>query len=440
MKAKAKAKAAARAAKSVAKAAGRKRKTSDSLLQHIAGMELSRSKATGTVATSHIKQEPPELVFDNIVDREWGQPSGTSSSSSGACSKEVAREQHTVLQEEDHNNKGDAGDDASVDAAEFDLVALATNPVGIEHTNLIKISTSIESDPCAAEPRPNTPYFENGLAQLQKFMDDGVRRLDSVAQTELATFLSDCGQVANSMGTVCSGTDVSVLVGKAFASMSDARFGTCLAQDFAHTFSCEKAGFKQKFLMRMFGEAGMQCLFGDAKVLADSAVAKGIQGHDLLTNEQVIAGEPCVLVAGFPCQDVSMLNPHSKNNRCVIKQADKRTGTIFNYLMDFVEKVKQQRDAGEHTSLRVVLLENVMGLAVAPPGIDHSTNMPYYSNLDYCMLMARGAGLAMFSFALDPELFGIPVSWLSCKSSVSQALGITMTIFPLHPPLAALVA
>ncbi len=93
----------------------------------------------------------------------------------------------------------------------------------------------------------------------------------------------------------------------------------------------------------------------------------------------------------------------------VIRDASKRTGAVFTWLAKWAEAEVQR---GEQGALRSVTLENVTGLAIAPRGTDPSTGQDYHSNLDYCYAVVDAIGMIMFSFYLDPPLFGVPVNRL----------------------------
>ncbi|CAK9069024.1 unnamed protein product [Durusdinium trenchii] len=125
------------------------------------------------------------------------------------------------------------------------------------------------------------------------------------------------------------------------------------------------------------------------------------------------------MFAGFPCQDVSKLNPSAPQNRTVIRDASKRTGTVFNDVLAYFSKL----EAGNWPELpkyKSLILENVLGLVERPPGTNPTTGEPWPSNLEYCNHLARRHGLLMLAFTLDPRSFGMPVTrsrvWLICFS------------------------
>ena len=132
---------------------------------------------------------------------------------------------------------------------------------------------------------------------------------------------------------------------------------------------------------------GVSKLFLDAKDLQDGPGAMAV-------NAVSDASEPIPmchdLFAGFPCQDVSRLNPDSPKNRQVIRDRALRTGSVFNHVVEYFDKAQKGPAASPYMSL---ILENVLGLLERPPGTNPETGTPWRSNLEYCALSCRKSGL-----------------------------------------------
>ena len=107
-----------------------------------------------------------------------------------------------------------------------------------------------------------------------------------------------------------------------------------------------------------------------------------------------------ILAAGFPCLDVSGLNPHSRTlrNRQCISQVALRTGEVFAGIVEYIKAMICRRRPPE-----VIIFENVMGLK-NPPKDD--PNGP--SNLDIVGLMLSGLGYRLHAWHLSPRMFGVP--------------------------------
>ena len=113
---------------------------------------------------------------------------------------------------------------------------------------------------------------------------------------------------------------------------------------------------------------------------------------------------------GFPCQDVSRLNPASDQHRWVIQQGSKRTGSVFGHMVSYSSKLlKGPGSMPSDNPFRGLLMENVLGLTLAPKGTDELGNR-FHSNLDYCCLQLKDAGFTTVPVILDPQVLGIPVS------------------------------
>ena len=114
----------------------------------------------------------------------------------------------------------------------------------------------------------------------------------------------------------------------------------------------------------------------------------------------VIRDVPTVhlMLAGFPCPDVSRSHPGAKTSREQVMQGGLRTGGVFKR---GVLAYCNTHSETPHDRLEASLTENVMGLA----DITDSGNSP----LDWVADEWHSAGFWMFPLALDPTLFGFHV-------------------------------
>ncbi len=98
--------------------------------------------------------------------------------------------------------------------------------------------------------------------------------------------------------SMCSGTDSPVLVWDALAAALSNTLG--FGVSFRHVFSVEKDRAKQDFLVEMF-----PFLFDDVINVA-GLVATDVKSK---TEECPVPADIRLVVAGFPCKDLSLLNP-----------------------------------------------------------------------------------------------------------------------------------
>ena len=133
------------------------------------------------------------------------------------------------------------------------------------------------------------------------------------------------------------------------------------------------------------------------------------------------------LFLGFPCVDVSKLNPNSAKNAWVVKDSAKRTGAVFCDAMDYVHGVLLDQDEqalewNDCTAFKGMILENVMGLRDPPKGINPETCENWRSNLDYVNLRIQKLRHFMVAFSLTPSQFTMPVSrhrlWMICLPEI----------------------
>ncbi|CAJ1395375.1 unnamed protein product [Effrenium voratum] len=278
--------------------------------------------------------------------------------------------------------------------------------------------------PQQPEPAPaycfSSPFYEpSGNRQLQQWLSMAFQRLPDDTRAEVIGRLevsANSGDAAySSIGTACSGTDAPVLAVKAYNHMCRHLLNRDLP--FEHCFSCEKNEAKQAFLMRFYTNLSdpfeeMDCLFKDTAHLAQGP---GELAPEVRTGELKEIPACKDLLAGFPCQDVSNLNPNAADNRWVVKDSSKRTGKVFMDIMQYCAALLKGPNGQAFESL---ILENVAGLLAAPPGRNEETGEKWHSNLDYCCAAIRAAGMMVVPFMLDPRNFGMPVHrqriWMLC--------------------------
>ena len=126
---------------------------------------------------------------------------------------------------------------------------------------------------------------------------------------------------ARSLGSICSGTDAPVLVYEAFDTalrhhLSDDG-DRLMKMEFA--FSTELNSKKREFLLDMY-EGKIQRLFRDACLL-DQATS-----YDDVSNANIPIPRVTDVVGGFPCTDVSRLNPAKSAAVATVKDGSLRTG------------------------------------------------------------------------------------------------------------------
>eukprot|EP00931_Biecheleriopsis_adriatica_P110335 TRINITY_DN8458_c0_g1_i2.p1 TRINITY_DN8458_c0_g1~~TRINITY_DN8458_c0_g1_i2.p1 ORF type:complete len:2069 (+),score=541.35 TRINITY_DN8458_c0_g1_i2:59-6265(+) len=139
------------------------------------------------------------------------------------------------------------------------------------------------------------------------------------------------------VGTMCSGTDAPVLVARA---LQRALSSTASQLSFEHAFSVEFDPNKQEFLKANFPECPY--LFRDCTQMGRQ------RAFDVLSGKpQQIPGELDLLVAGFSCKDLSMMNSFRKT-----LQEMGQSGSTLKGVLDYAERYRP----------RIILLENVWAI------------------------------------------------------------------------------
>ena len=139
-----------------------------------------------------------------------------------------------------------------------------------------------------------------------------------------------------SIGTACSGSDSAVLVLE--------HIGRSCGWEFTHTFSCESDPEKQAWLREHFPQ--LPLLFSDICQLHAGRCLNVVTGLE--------ADAPAVdiFIAGFVCNSVSSENSRRGTHGDCIAAGTGKTGSTFEGLRRFVEKVRP----------KIVICENVVGL------------------------------------------------------------------------------
>ena len=264
-------------------------------------------------------------------------------------------------------------------------------------------------------------FEENGFLQLVSWLAQCMQLLGDSARSDLVEYLSKKPFCDMQIGSACSGSDAPLLVAKAFAAAAKTTLGVTMTVE--HKFSCERDRNKQNFLQTLFTNTAdaidMQRLFADTELLS--------RGPGAEVPEVLSGNEACVpdcsdlfLGLGFPCQDVSKLNPNAAANREVVRHAGARTGKVFADVMKYVRRL--QKTLAGAAKWRGMLLENVAGLLDAPKGLNLDTELPFHSNLDYVEAAVRKLEMCLIPFMLEPHMFGQPVSTRLLKRVFIQCL------------------
>jgi len=186
------------------------------------------------------------------------------------------------------------------------------------------------------------------------------------------------------VATMCSGTDSPVLVLRALSAALSKR---CITWKPRHVFSAEKDAKKRSFLQAMMGDS-MEHLFHDCTALDSAAMCD-------VHRSRVPVPVADFLYAGFPCQDVSLANPHRKRNVDDVCSGELRTGKVF---QEGVLKYLKQHSA-ESQVMQLAILENVVGLAAKSKVLGHFP-------LDWVSNSISEVDHTNFVFQLDPTDFG----------------------------------
>lgn len=187
------------------------------------------------------------------------------------------------------------------------------------------------------------------------------------------------------IGTVCSGSDAPMLAIRGLRDVASGESKTVFMYDHVFSSECEKP--KQEFIL---ANASPRALFDDTRSLSKSSA------FDVVTKSWKKVDECDWLIGGFPCTDLSRLNPHhsdGQNKEC-ISASSLSTGSVFRGILDFV---------AQHKVKKTLIFENV------PAICDRSKEVDGCSNYEVCVRSLRDIGWIVHAFFVDPcYLFGIP--------------------------------
>jgi site-specific DNA-cytosine methylase len=130
-------------------------------------------------------------------------------------------------------------------------------------------------------------------------------------------------------------------------------FTKCLAEldiqmAFKHEFACEADAKKRQFIEMVCPQ--LPCLFGLVQSLAHRRSQSFQHGKTKVKDVPSVG----TLIGGFPCKDVSLLNPKRASFADVVAQGGGKTGSAFKGILDYCRAHPEQ--------LRCLILENVAGL------------------------------------------------------------------------------
>ena len=243
-----------------------------------------------------------------------------------------------------------------------------------------------------------TQHLEVGPGRLQALFTAWSDKLTGEEVCQLKDYLvKEWGRTKaitepTDFGSMCSGTDIPAAVCEQWWLWA----GQWTGHDFEykHRFSSELDAKKRAFINVMHPNVGH--IFGNLKDLSH----RSGEVWDLKRRDLVRVPVCRILTAGFPCLDVSGLNPHSRTlrNRQCISQVALRTGGVFAGIVEYIKAMICRTSPPE-----VIIFENVMGLK-NPPKDD--PNGP--SNLDIVGLMLSGLGYRLHAWHLSPRMFGVP--------------------------------
>ena len=203
--------------------------------------------------------------------------------------------------------------------------------------------------PCPKPAYRADPPLAPGASYLSQLFERFLGRCEAAERADLASWVVNelHGQIR--VGSICSGTDVPVLVWRAFAVALQCELHVEL--EVVHLFSAEQDKGKRQFLEVMFPENKL--MFGDARELGGSSARDCLSGEDQPVPDDIDTG-----AAGWPCTDVSKANNGAKDNRTCVVDGTKSTGEVFRGVRKLI--------SNHGANMRFFLNENVRALAKAP--------------------------------------------------------------------------
>ena len=175
-------------------------------------------------------------------------------------------------------------------------------------------------------------------------------------------------------------------------------------------FSAEISKTKRMFLRSVWPHSQEDAapLFGDVATLVSPCGGRSEDARaycseaDESTCRVRLVPSFTALTGGFPCKDVSAMNQTRSTQRKVVANKSCKTGSVLQHIMDLLDN--------EDTLMHCIggFLENVTGLAVPPRGEDKQPMSLNDSNLAVLVDRMYKNGWVVFTFHLDPRLFGHP--------------------------------
>ena len=228
----------------------------------------------------------------------------------------------------------------------------------------------------------------SGSGRLASFLVRCLKLLPEQKRVNLKEYL--LSGKCRCLGTMCSGTESPMLVARALRQAL-ATVGIC-DWDPSLGFCSDSDKHVRSFLHHMVRPS---FLFPDCKALVASHA---------LDDSNTLVKVPAVhlLVAGYPCPDVSRLNAEAKASRPLVMQGRLRTGGVFKEGILGYCKQHVKEAANAEGDLKAALTENVVGLADVD-ATDGNSPLDWVSNEWHL------AGWWMFPLMLHPTLFGFMV-------------------------------
>ena len=231
-----------------------------------------------------------------------------------------------------------------------------------------------------------------GRVRLLWMFREWSNRMGRDDQQQMAEWIGRTFQTMH-YGSICSGCDSAWQVLKDMVSWQHQNWS--VQTKCKHTWACEKDEQKRVFLKTMHPDVGP--IFGDACLLHTGRCKNEVNG------EMADVEKIDIATAGFPCQDVSKLNPHSKNasHKSCIEAGSLRTGSVFAGITQFLKQMPPAE------SPEIVLLENVTNLGRVPQ--TGAGKAQRASNLEKVgQVMSNELNRTLHTWSLCPVMFGVP--------------------------------
>ncbi|KAJ4303793.1 hypothetical protein N0V90_002694 [Kalmusia sp. IMI 367209] len=302
-------------------------------------------------------------------------------------------------EEEGENSAFDKCSVASESESDNESMAVDSSP-GSDTSSDATFATETEDivEPSRVAPKtkrkatartvPRETGVELSLPPMSKFDDILMDMTRNALDLGLEEALDWLGDRPINIGTMCSGTESPVVFLYA-ASKSLEKLGKPSIR-VQHRFSAEIEEFKQAFIERNFQP---RLLFRDVRefIPNDARTATTAYGA-----EEEIPGDLDLLVAGFVCRDLSILNRNKKSVK-----ADGETGDTWRAIHSYTKRFRP----------KIVLLENVKAtthlwdtdIKQEWDRIGYSFTWAYFDTKHYYLPQTRQR---MYMIAIDDAHFG----------------------------------